>query len=992
MQILFCHAAAPSDIIVNNCDDGSLWKGGSITKTTIKEGTGAIEWKHGVENTITLLKLPTDFSKRKTLSFWMNSNVNNGQAFRLNITSENSATDGSDYYQTTLFANFTGWKLIEINLLNIKVARTPLGKDKITGLFFVAGSNGDGINPANTIIIDDIRLTGDLPQPVDAIATLKSSHPRLVMTTSWDDLRKKVADSPELQGISKKTIDRANRILNEPVSTFSPFPSSVRILTRSYELSYAYRMTNDRKYLDRAYKEYEAVANFPTWTNGVHFLGTSEITHAFAIGYDWLYDALSPAQRDVMKKAIIKNGLNAYLDNVKNNSWWLFSKWNWNAVTNSGIGMGALAIADTEPALANEIINKTLFSMKTSGLFDEFGPDGGWPEGPLYWNYCTKYLITYAACLESATGDSYGLLDHPAIKLTGNYPVYMQGQRTNSLFNYADGGNDKAPWLFWLGKKFNNPLLTWFQKRNNQEHPNDIIWYQTNEKSPTELKTPLDAYFRNIEVATFRESWEDVNGIFVGFKAGSNAFGHSHLDLGEFVLDANGERWINDFGGDNYGLPGYFGAERWNYHRTRAEGNNTLVINPSKGADQDPGAVCKITRFSENKGDTSFAIADLTDAYNEMGATRVTRGIALINKKTQVLLQDEIVTTNPTTVWSFMNTWAALSDITISDDGRSAILTLNSKRMSVKILGTSPGKIEKMEFIPLPTSPNPAGQNVQGRKLAVRIEGQNSITLRILFTPLKEGEDPGKVLIPNLLSLTDKRWPIDAGQQQLIADGVYEIKSTTLDERLANVKADNNALMQPAVTTADNQKWVVNHLGDNVYTIKNVETNTYLEVPYAKCGDGDNVGTFLSAIQNHQKWKIIADGKYFSLMPAHCLAKALDRSKGLAGGNAQIWTYNKGFGNQKWQINALNDSGGSLSTQEFSKVKDIYIYPNPVTDMVTINGLKIGENIVITDLLGKTVLNTMAKQNEEMISTSSFSSGIYIVTVGETKTMKLIKK
>jgi hypothetical protein len=51
-----------------------------------------------------------------------------------------------------------------------------------------------------------------------------------------------------------------------------------------------------------------------------------------------------------------------------------------------------------------------------------------------------------------------------------------------------------------------------------------------------------------------------------------------------------GVRWFVDLGADNYNLPGYFGGQRWNYYRMRAESHNTLVLNPTDQPDQDPRA------------------------------------------------------------------------------------------------------------------------------------------------------------------------------------------------------------------------------------------------------------------------------------------------------------------------------------------------------------------------------------------------------------------
>ena len=48
-------------------------------------------------------------------------------------------------------------------------------------------------------------------------------------------------------------------------------------------------------------KELRAAAAFPDW-NPSHFLDTAEMTHAFAIGYDWLYEGLGPEARGVQRR------------------------------------------------------------------------------------------------------------------------------------------------------------------------------------------------------------------------------------------------------------------------------------------------------------------------------------------------------------------------------------------------------------------------------------------------------------------------------------------------------------------------------------------------------------------------------------------------------------------------------------------------------------------------------------------------------------------
>jgi hypothetical protein len=70
----------------------------------------------------------------------------------------------------------------------------------------------------------------------------------------------------------------------------------------------------------------------------------------------------------------------------------------------------------------------------------------------------------------------------------------------------------------------------------------------------------------------------------------------------------------------------------------------------------------------------------------------------------------------------------------------------------------------------------------------------------------------------------------------------------------------------------------------------------------------------------------------------------------------------------------------------------ITLSPNPAKDLFTIKGVTIGEKIVITDILGKTMLKTTAKQENEVISTAGFTAGMYIVSVGGKTGLKLVKE
>ncbi|HUU68417.1 MAG TPA: heparinase II/III family protein [Planctomycetota bacterium] len=595
----------------------------------------------------------------------------------------------------------------------------------------------------------------EIPPRDKLLDTLRKGHPRLIALDSHlDRVRRLIDADPLAKQWCERLRKEAQGILSEPVCMYEIpdglrlLATSRRVVSRIYRLGLFYRLDGDRRYAERAWQELEAAAKFPDWNNR-HFLDTAEMAHAFAIGYDWLHDQWTPEQRAALRTAMIEKALNPALAAYRNKDdyrtkapygWWVTTTCNWNQVCNGGIGLAALAIADDEPALAAEILDHGLRSVQIA--MARYAPDGGCDEGPGYWHYASDYNVGLLAGLESALGTDFGLSQIPGFSEAGMFPIYMNGP-LDKAFNFADAGEGliRAPELFWMARKFNQPAFARYERHAANLQVLDLLWLD----SPGELapapELPLDKHFRGVEAATSRSAWNDARALFVGFKAGDNKANHGNLDLGSFVFDALGWRWALDLGADNYNMPGYFGRQRWDYYRMRTEGHNTLVINPEKTANQDPQAAVKITRF-ESKPDRAFAITDLTAAY---AARSVRRGIALTAGRRHVLVQDEVELAQPGETWWFMHTKASAE---VADDGRTAILRQGRPRLWLHILSPANAEFTVMDARPLPTSPNPEMQNKNEgvRKLAIRLADARDVTISVLMVPLEQNEEPPKEL------------------------------------------------------------------------------------------------------------------------------------------------------------------------------------------------------------------------------------------------------
>ncbi|UCD29131.1 MAG: heparinase II/III family protein, partial [Planctomycetota bacterium] len=523
---------------------------------------------------------------------------------------------------------------------------------------------------------------------------------------------------------------------------------SRRCLHRVYTLAAIYRLDGDRRFAQRAEKELLAATNFPDW-NPSHFLDTAEMTHALGIGYDWLYDYLSPPSRSTIRTAIIEKGLKPAEQIYRQQKWWVKARHNWNQVCNGGITVGALAIADTERELASYIIEQAVESIRRPTA--ELAPDGGWAEGSGYWNYAMSYTAYYLAAMQTALGTDFNLHQSPGMAETGLFRIHFIGP-TGLAFNYADAGYTagpgNAPQMFFFARLFDRPVYAWHQRQYRYgSYPLDLLWYDPRGTDADANRLPLDAYFKNVDVVFLRSKWNDPNALFVGFKGGDNQASHSHLDLGTFVFDALGQRWAIDLGADEYNLPHYFGKNRWTYYRLRTEGQNSLLIN---GQNQEPKAKAPIIAF-ESTPTKSFAVADLSAAYVKF-ARRVHRGIVMIDKE-RVLIQDEIEADKSLDVEWNMHTTA---EVKIA--GNTALLTLDKQKLRVRALALVDGE---WHVQPIDLKP-PRRPTKNTRKLIFRFQTKPPFTqVAVLLSPYT-GPTDDRGVIP-LKALKD--WS-SAGRRQ----------------------------------------------------------------------------------------------------------------------------------------------------------------------------------------------------------------------------------
>jgi len=494
------------------------------------------------------------------------------------------------------------------------------------------------------------------------------NHPRIILLAGDEkELLKRIAESDDLSKINMLVFSIADGYVNSESIKRKLIGKRLLHVSRAYLkrilfLSYSFRVTNDEKYFRQAEKEMLAASSFSDW-NPSHFLDVAEMTTALAIGYDWLYNDLDKNSRQIIKDAIVNKGL---LPSIENDQWWLKATNNWNQICNAGMVLGALAVYEDEPELAAEIIKRAETSIQLP--LKEYKPDGVYPEGPGYWGYGTTFNVILFDTIDKISKFREGFEVTNGFMNSGEYILHVCGP--NGYFNYSDGSArcSLLPVIFWFADKLDNNSILWNQRKhlailiNGQTSMNFkgidlsfipflIVW--GSKLSSFNTKKPLlNSWIGEgvNPIGIHRTSWKD-DAIFIAIKGGSPSLNHGHMDIGSFVMDADGIRWAIDLGAHNYYALESKGiniwdvkqnSQRWNVFRYTNFSHNTLTVNNRL---QQVDGDAKIIKSSTDEN-FRYTVVDISTAYKGQ-LKSVIRGISIFDNK-YVLIRDELVNIDTT--------------------------------------------------------------------------------------------------------------------------------------------------------------------------------------------------------------------------------------------------------------------------------------------------------------------------------------------------------
>lgn len=535
-----------------------------------------------------------------------------------------------------------------------------------------------------------------------------ADHPRLLLFKGEEkDIKHMINSDPYYRKIHDAIMDEADQIvrkkeLSRKLEGRRLLPVSMEFLKRTFYLSYAYRLTEDNKYLKKVEREMLAAADFIDW-HPEHFLDVAEIAMGMAIGYDWLYDKLSDTSKEKIRTAIVDKALKPSL---KYNDWANKNN-NWNQVCNSSLSFAAIAVKDFYPTLCDKIISRAFRTITLP--MEQYEPDGLYQEGYGYWNYGTSFNVLFLYEAKKYLKDDKGLSNSKGFLKTAEFMCHMVGP-TGVPYNWGDN-EPKAVFsaaMMWFADKTGDNSVLWSEKNilgsnsnvlKDRLLPAAMIFGKN--VSLKEIKAPeKKCYFGTgpTPIALMRSSWTDPDAIYVGYKLGSPTIPHSHLDIGSFILETDGIRWAEDPSREKYNLVEKYGniwnyeqdSFRWKIFRLGAMSHNLITVN---GTEPIVTGKAGLDKISDNEN-FKYAVSDLSQLYIGQLA-KYRRGIGIKDNK-YVIVRDDFKSLNRETTLR----WVIFTSASVQLRKNKAELSIKDKRLIMKV--KSSGKIKMKEWTASP--------------------------------------------------------------------------------------------------------------------------------------------------------------------------------------------------------------------------------------------------------------------------------------------------
>ncbi|WP_254448781.1 RICIN domain-containing protein [Spirosoma rhododendri] len=193
--------------------------------------------------------------------------------------------------------------------------------------------------------------------------------------------------------------------------------------------------------------------------------------------------------------------------------------------------------------------------------------------------------------------------------------------------------------------------------------------------------------------------------------------------------------------------------------------------------------------------------------------------------------------------------------------------------------------------------------------------------------------------------------------------------------------ADGESIIQWTYNGGKNQQWKLTQATGSYFTFQSVNSGKVLDIVSASTADGAKVNQWSANGQTNQQFKLVDAGSGYVNIVVNNSQKCLDiTNQSTADGAAIVQNTCGGSDSQKFLLSEIASGSGRLSAVDIQPEAgfNLFAYPNPATDLITITGAK-DQLVTFTDLTGHTLLEVTCVSDAEQVSVQSLPMGSYIV-------------
>lgn len=363
--------------------------------------------------------------------------------------------------------------------------------------------------------------------------------------------------------------------------------------------------------------------------------------------YDWAQDALTPAERDTVRTALVER-LTLLAGHVEPK----FSLQRPTPPDNSlshpmrfisTLGLGGLALYRETPDAAQWLAWSYEYYLRQFPVWG--GPAGGWAEGLNYWATGITQHQRFLECMAQLGFDAP--LKRTFWRNTPYFAMYglmpYAGSSFGDLTNIMGPTGSIALTLEKAAILNNDPYPLAYARALHQKPPGNFAYYtydpldallqrfragQNHLPEVSLVSLPQSRYFDDIGVVTMHSALGDAaNDIMLGFRSSpQGSASHGFADQNSFVLNAYGQPLAINSGYREY----YDSAHHVGWAR-QTKSKNAVLFGGEGQRIKDATATGTITRFVDSAHFT-FATGDARAAYSPH-ATQALRHVFFVNRR-----------------------------------------------------------------------------------------------------------------------------------------------------------------------------------------------------------------------------------------------------------------------------------------------------------------------------------------------------------------------